>query len=75
MMWVLAQELNNETVSPGVLGTLVVVCLGVALVFLIRSMNKRIANVDAPRQADLDQEAWEAAEAARARAEQQDDPR
>jgi hypothetical protein len=29
MMWVLAQELNNETVSPGALGTLVVVCLGV----------------------------------------------
>ncbi len=64
-MLILAQELNDDTVSPGLLGTLVVVCLGVALVFLVRSMNKRISNVDAPRQADLDQEAWEAAEAAR----------
>ncbi|MEO3782493.1 hypothetical protein ABGB12_04120 [Actinocorallia sp. B10E7] len=64
-MWILAQELNDETVSPGALGTLVVVCLGIALVFLIKSMNKRISNVDAPSQADLDQEAWEKAEAAR----------
>ncbi|WP_106402972.1 hypothetical protein [Actinocorallia populi] len=66
MMWILAQELNDETVSPGALGTLVVVCMGIALVFLIKSMNKRISNVNAPRQADLDQEAWEAAEATRA---------
>ncbi len=65
-MLILAQELNDETVSPGALGTLVVVCLGIALVFLIKSMNKRISNVDAPRQADLDQEAWEKAEALRA---------
>jgi hypothetical protein len=68
-MWVLAQELNDETVSPGLVGTLMVVCLGVALVFLIRSMNKRIANVDAPSIADLEQEAWERAEAERAEAE------
>ncbi|GAA0945712.1 hypothetical protein [Actinocorallia libanotica] len=66
MMLILAQELNDETVSPGALGTLVVVCMGIALVFLIKSMNKRISNVNAPRQADLDQEAWEVAQAARA---------
>ncbi|GAA3200203.1 hypothetical protein [Actinocorallia longicatena] len=65
-MMVIAQELNNDTVSPGLLGTFVVVCMGVALVFLIRSMNKRIARIDAPRQADLDQAAWEAAEAEKA---------
>lgn len=62
----LAQELNDDTVSPGLLGTAVVACLGVALVVLLRSMSKRISKIQAPRQADLDQAAWEESEAARA---------
>ncbi|GAB3672053.1 hypothetical protein GCM10027589_41400 [Actinocorallia lasiicapitis] len=57
------QQFTDETVSPGLLGTLVVLCMGIALVFLIKSMNKRIRNVKAPYQADLDQAAWEAEQA------------
>lgn len=63
-------ELNNDTVSPGLIGTGIVVALGVALVFLLRSMSKQIGRIEAPRQADLDQEAWEATQA---KAEQNDD--
>ena len=46
----LAQEqekvLNNDTVTPGLLGLGVVVALGVALWLLIRSMNRQLRRVD-----------------------------
>jgi len=55
----LAQELNDDTVSPGLTGSAVVLVLIIALVFLLRSMNKQIGRIQAPKQADLDQAAWE----------------
>ncbi|QFG24819.1 hypothetical protein [Actinomadura sp. WMMB 499] len=60
--------LNDTTVSPGVLGFAFFVAFFVALFFLIRSMNKRLRNIKAPREADLRQEEWERREAARAAA-------
>lgn len=60
----LAQPLNDDTVSPGVLGFGVFVALGVALFFLIRSMNKQIKKIQAPRAADMEQAEWERAQAA-----------
>ncbi|MEO5875837.1 MAG: hypothetical protein ABIS86_13140 [Streptosporangiaceae bacterium] len=62
----LAQELNDETVSPGLTGSLVVLLLIIALVFLLRSMSKQIGRIQAPKQADLDQAAWEAGQAEQA---------
>ncbi|HXA60479.1 MAG TPA: hypothetical protein VNW94_15075 [Streptosporangiaceae bacterium] len=59
----LAIPLNNDTVSPGFLGFGVVVALGIALYFLIRSMNRQISRIDAPKEADLKQAEWEAAQA------------
>jgi hypothetical protein len=59
----LAIPLNNDTVSPGFLGLGVVVALGIALYFLIRSMNRQISRIDAPKEADLKQSEWEAAQA------------
>ena len=59
----LAIPLNNDTVSPGFLGFGVVVALGVALYLLIRSMNRQISRIDAPKEADLKQAEWEAAQA------------
>jgi hypothetical protein len=59
----LAQELNNDTVSPGLIGSLVVLGLIIAMVFLLRSMSKQIGKIQAPKQADLDQAAWEAKQA------------
>ena len=56
----LAQELNDDTVSPGLVGSLVVLMLIIALVFLLRSMSKQIGKIQAPKQADLDQAEWEA---------------
>jgi hypothetical protein len=50
---------DEDMVSPGLLGLLVVVALGVALVFLIRSMNKQISRIQAPREADLEQAEWD----------------
>ena len=47
---VLAQEqekvLNDDTVTPGLLGLGVVVALGVALWLLVRSMNRQLRRVD-----------------------------
>lgn len=40
-------------VTPGLLGFLVVAALGLALYFLIKSMNKRISKIEVPREADL----------------------
>ncbi len=56
--------LNDTTVSPGVLGFAFFIAFFVALFFLIRSMNKRLRNINAPREADLKQEAWERRQAA-----------
>jgi hypothetical protein len=58
-------EVNEDTVSPGVLGFLVVVALGLALVFLIRSMNKQISRIQAPREQDLKQAEWDQRQANR----------
>ncbi|WP_199486424.1 hypothetical protein [Actinomadura logoneensis] len=57
--------LNNDTVSPGFLGFGVFLALGLALFFLIRSMNKQMRRIQAPKEADLKQQEWERAEAAR----------
>ncbi|POM27545.1 hypothetical protein BTM25_19610 [Actinomadura rubteroloni] len=54
-----AIPLNDDTVSPGLLGFGVFLLLGVALVFLVRSMNKRLKRIDAARNKAL----WEADEA------------
>ncbi|TDE30844.1 hypothetical protein E1289_18235 [Actinomadura sp. 6K520] len=61
-----AFPLNDDTVSPGFLGFGVVVALGVATVFLIRSMNKQMRKIQAPREAELIQQEWERAEAEKA---------
>ncbi|WP_026414457.1 hypothetical protein [Actinomadura oligospora] len=60
--------LNNDTVTPGFLGFGVFLAIGVALVFLIRSMNKQMRRIQAPKEADLKQQEWERGEAARAEA-------
>ncbi|HEX2313282.1 MAG TPA: hypothetical protein VHJ17_06095 [Thermomonospora sp.] len=52
-------ELNDDTVSPGLIGFAVFVALCVAVFLLIRSMNKRLRNIKAPYEADLRQEEWE----------------
>lgn len=51
--------LSEDQVTPGVLGFLIVVALGVALFFLVRSMNKQIAKIEAPSEEDLKQAEWE----------------
>ncbi|MFG2005675.1 hypothetical protein ACGFNU_41660 [Spirillospora sp. NPDC048911] len=65
-MFPLAMPLNDDTVTPGFLGFGVFLALVVALVFLIRSMNKQIGRIQAPREADLKQREWEAAQSAKA---------
>jgi hypothetical protein len=62
----LAIPLNNDTVSPGFLGFGVFLALVVALVFLLRSMNRQIGKIQAPREADLKQQEWERAQPAKA---------
>jgi Na+-transporting methylmalonyl-CoA/oxaloacetate decarboxylase gamma subunit len=62
----LAIPLNDDTVTPGFLGLGVVVVLGVILFFLVRSMNKQISRIQAPKEADLKQAEWERREAAKA---------
>ena len=44
-----AEKLDDNDVSPGVLGFVVVALLGVATWFLIRSMNKRIRHIEVPK--------------------------
>lgn len=64
--------LNDDTVSPGFLGFGVFLALGAATFLLIRSMNKQMKKIQAPREAELIQQEWERAEgrkAAKARAE------
>ncbi|MFI0410917.1 hypothetical protein [Actinomadura sp. 3N508] len=60
-----AVPLNDDTVSPGVLGFAVFIALLVATVFLLRSMTKQLKKIQAPREADLKQQEWERAEAAK----------
>jgi len=47
--------MNN--VEPGLLGFLVVAALGVALVFLLRSMNKQLRKIPPPEESQEAQEA------------------
>jgi flagellar biosynthesis/type III secretory pathway M-ring protein FliF/YscJ len=61
-----AMPLNDDTVSPGVLGFAVFIVLLVATVFLVRSMNKQMKKIQAPREEDLKQQEWERAEAEKA---------
>jgi Na+-transporting methylmalonyl-CoA/oxaloacetate decarboxylase gamma subunit len=61
-----AMPLNDDTVSPGVLGFAVFLALLVATVFLIRSMSKQMKKIQAPREEDLKQQEWERAEAEKA---------
>lgn len=49
----------EDAVSPGILGFTLVFAIGLALYFLIRSMNKHIGRIKAPREADLKQAEWE----------------
>jgi hypothetical protein len=49
----------EDAVSPGILGFTLVFALGLALYFLIRSMNKHISRIKAPREDDLKQAEWE----------------
>ena len=48
-----------DKVTPGALGFVIVVALGVALYLLIRSMNKQIARIEAPSEEDIKQAEWE----------------
>lgn len=41
--------------GPGLIAFVVVALIGVALYFLIKSMNRRMARIEVPREADLDQ--------------------
>ena len=43
---VAASTSASDDVSPGVLGFLVVAAMGVALVFLLKSMNKQFRKID-----------------------------
>lgn len=57
--------LNDETVSPGFLGFGVVLAIGLLTYLLIRSMNKQMRRIQAPSEAVLKQQEWEAAQAAK----------
>ncbi|MEV7967458.1 hypothetical protein AB0O34_15960 [Sphaerisporangium sp. NPDC088356] len=41
-------------VGPGLLGFIVVAAIGVALYFLVKSMNRQISKIEVPREAELD---------------------
>lgn len=49
---VAASSSASSDVAPGVLGFLVVAAMGVALVFLIRSMNKQFRKIAPPPKDD-----------------------
>jgi hypothetical protein len=48
-----------DKVTPGALGFVIVLALGVALYLLVRSMNKQIARIEAPSEEELKQADWE----------------
>jgi hypothetical protein len=52
-----AASSSSNDIEPGVLGFLVVAALGVALVFLLRSMNKQLRKITPPAGADDEQDA------------------
>ena len=52
-----ASSSSSNDIEPGVLGFLVVAALGVALVFLLRSMNKHLRKITPPPGADDGQDA------------------
>jgi hypothetical protein len=49
----------EDKVTPGALGFVIVLALGVALYLLVRSMNKQIARIEAPSEDELRQADWE----------------
>ncbi len=51
---VLAAKVNNDNVTPGVLGFLVVAGIGIALYFLLRSMNKQLKKLPPPPEEEGD---------------------
>ncbi len=59
---------NEDQVTPGVLAFFIVAALGVTLFFLVRSMNKRLARIQAPREEDLRQADWERRQEEKAKA-------
>lgn len=61
-MMVLA--VNEDQVTPGLTAFLVVAALGVTLFFLIRSMNRQIARIEAPSDEDQRQAEWERSQGA-----------
>lgn len=56
-MMVLA--VNEDQVTPGLTAFLIVAALGVTLFFLIRSMNRQIARIEAPSEEEQRQADWE----------------
>lgn len=62
----IAIPLNDDTVTPGLLGFGVFLALLAALVFLVRSMNKQMKKIQAPREAEIKQREWERAQSAKA---------
>ncbi|WP_202638039.1 hypothetical protein [Bailinhaonella thermotolerans] len=44
------QPVEQNAVSPGLLGFLVVAALGLALFFLIKSMNRQIKKIEVPHE-------------------------
>ena len=63
---------NEDQVTPGVIAFLIVAALGVTLFFLVRSMNKRIARIQAPSEDDLRQADWERRQTEKKTPEKQD---
>ncbi|GAA1838946.1 hypothetical protein [Actinomadura bangladeshensis] len=59
-----ALPLNDDTVSPGVLGFVVFLALLAATFFLIRSMTKQMKKIQAPSEEELKQQEWERAQEA-----------
>jgi flagellar biosynthesis/type III secretory pathway M-ring protein FliF/YscJ len=60
-----AMPLNNDTVSPGVLGFVVFLALLVATALLIRSMTKHMKKIQAPSEEELKQQEWDRAQEAK----------
>ncbi|NEA24378.1 hypothetical protein [Actinomadura bangladeshensis] len=63
-----ALPLNDDTVSPGVLGFVVFLALLAATFFLIRSMTKQMKKIQAPSEEELKQQEWERAQEAKSAA-------
>ncbi|CAM5425351.1 hypothetical protein [Streptomyces abikoensis] len=57
----LAEELDKNKVTPGVLGFIVFAVIGVAVWFLMKSMNRHMKRVDFVEEPDADASAASAA--------------